>query len=244
MKLLTLIAVFILLANSVYGYSIDEVKKAYLYGDYNGAIKLAFELSEEKLSDELLYYLGLSFSKLGNYPQARKYLRKLLKRYPDSKRYQSALVKLVDCYFLEDNLERAQALYISILDKYPSAKYKPLIYLRLAQIAAKQGSWSAKHKYVDILAEDYPGSLEYVYAKRLKRRGDFFTIQVGAFSDKDNALSLVRKLKPRYSVYMVRETYQGLPLYKVRVGKFNTRKEAVVLAEILQDKGYPTRVYP
>jgi hypothetical protein len=150
----------------------------------------------------------------------------------------------VDAYFMEDNLDKAANLYLSILRKYPDFSYKPLVYLRLAQVAAKKGNWSQKNKYLELIKTDFRDSLEYELAKRLAQRGDYFTVQVGAFSKKSNALQLVRKLKPRYSAYIVEETGQDLVLYKVRVGKFKRKSEVQVVYDRLLKDGYSARIYP
>lgn len=229
---------------SSYSGSLDRAKEAYLYGDYNEAIRICQEIVEIKLSDEVLYFLALSYFKLGEYEKARDYFRYLLKEFKHSSVYETALVKLVDTYFLENNLDKAEGLYRSILEKYPSLNYKPLVYLRLAQVSAKKGRWSEEKKYLTLITENYKGSVESKLAQRLSQRGYFFTIQVGAFSKRDNALTYSREFKYKYPVYIVEEEDQDLVLYKVRVGKYKTRKQAEEIYQELAEKGYPARIYP
>jgi len=224
--------------------NINEIKKFYICGDYNEVIRLCLDRLKQKTDDETLYFIALSFSRLGNYPYARTYFRTLLKKFKDSHYHKKSLVKLVDTYFLEGNLIKAESLYKSIIEKYPRIDYKPLIYLRLAQIYAKKGEWDKMHKYINIIKTNYGNSFENQLAQRLEKRGDFFTIQVGAFSKKINALKFARELRSKYPVYVIREKEGELDLYKVRIGKYKDRDTAEDIFKKLLEEGYPARIYP
>ena len=228
----------------IYAGQLDKAKEAYLYGDYNEAIRICLELVERNPEADALYFLGLSFFKLHEYDEARSYFRCLAKDFKNSKFFDPAVVKLIDTYFLEGDLEKAEALYKSALKKYPSTKYKPLIFLRLAQVSAKKGKWSDKHHYVRLIKNQFPNTLEERLAQRLEKRGDFFTIQVGAFSKKANASKFAKKFKSKYPVYIVTESEEDLVLYKVRVGKYRDRLEVVNIYHKLLEEGYPARIYP
>jgi len=229
---------------SLYAQSLSSAEKAYIRGDYNETIRICLDKINSSVSDEALYFAALSFSKLGNYPRAREYFRRLLKGFKNSKFYDKALIKLVDTYFLEDNLEKSGYLYKSILKEYPNLSYKPLVYLRLAQISAKQGNWQNMHHYINIIKHAYPASVENRLALRLERRGDFFTVQVGAFSSKSNAVRFSRRLKPIYPVYIAAEKEENFTLYKVRVGKYKSKAQAENIYDSLTNEGYPARIYP
>ena len=75
--------------------------------------------------------------------------------------------------------------------------------------------------------------------------GRGFTIQVGAFSDKGNAVKLTNTLgKEIRDVYIsVFETPMAR-YYRVRVGHFNTRERAYRLAAKLADMGYSVMIAP
>jgi rare lipoprotein A len=75
--------------------------------------------------------------------------------------------------------------------------------------------------------------------------GRGFTIQVGAFSDKGNAVKMTKALGKEIrdvyiSVFETRETRY----YRVRVGHFNTRERAYRLAAKLADMGYSVMIAP
>lgn len=225
--------------------NLDKAYKAYLLGDYNSSLVQIQESMADKDSDEGIYLSGLSYLKLGDYPKARDCFRKIIKRFKYSDYYQASLVKLADAYFLEGNFKRAGALYKDILRKDIAPRFKPLLYLRLAQVNAKEGRWDKEKEYIKVIKENYPYTIENKLAKTLEERGYFFTIQVGAFSSKDNALNLKKELESKYfPVYIVKDAGEGLTLYKVRVGKFKKRKLAEGTYLSLVEEGYPAHIYP
>ncbi len=225
----------------VYSYTIRDVYEDYLFGDYHEAIKKAQDLRE---NDEVLYFLGLIHTKVGEYSKARIYLRKLLGRFPSSQFYEQGLVKLADTYFLEGNLSRAKELYRDIVQKHPNFHHLPTAYLRLAQIASKEGDWNLKRMYLRLIEEKYSDCSEMRFVKILQSYGDFFTIQVGAFSKKENALTVKKELEPKFPAYIVDDKKGGITLHKVRVGKYEKRDEAKRVFLQLLEQGYPAIIYP
>lgn len=226
---------------NIYGASLNDAYKDYLIGDYEEALMRAKDLPED---DGVLYFLGLTYIKLGNFPQAREYLIKLTHNYQRSAFYEQGLVRLADSYFLEGNLEKAKASYEELSKRAPSFNYAPLVYLRLAQIANKQGNWPDKKKYLAKLKEKYPQSAEVRFIDILESNDDFFTIQVGAFSNIGNAVSLKEEIAARYEAYIVEDKNHGYILHKVRVGKFKNRKDAERIYGRLIKQGYPAKIYP
>ena len=242
MKTISLVLVFIFsISFSAFPFSITDVHKEYLYGNYDDAIRIAKDLRE---SDETLYYLGLSYMKIGDYSKARTSLRRLLHRFSGSSFYEPGMVKLADTYFLEKDYPRAKELYLEIEQRATSGDFMPAVLLRLAQIASRQGKWDEKTKYTKRIKSKYPKASEMKFVKVLDALGDFFTIQVGAFSVRENALLLVEELKDEYSPYIVKERKGNYLLYKVRVGKFKDHYQAKKIASKLLNQGYPARIYP
>ena len=228
-------------ASTVYAASLIEAQKDYLYGRYDDALAKAQGLAE---TDDVLYFLGLAYAKVGNYRRGRVYLRKLIRCHPNSQFYGSGLIKLADTYFMEKNYQQAEELYQEIKSSYPSLNNISLVYLRLAQIATRQGLWSVQKEYIKLIKEKYPKSPELKLAEFLQGQGEFFTIQVGAFSSKKNALSLEEELSQNYKPYIVEEKGNGYSVYKVRVGRFKKRYDVQKVASRLINQGYPTRIYP
>ncbi len=66
-----------------------------------------------------------------------------------------------------------------------------------------------------------------------------YTVQTGAFEDKRNAKRLKEVLEWRYNgVYIKKARIKGRTYYRVRLGRFDTRKDAYELAKRLVDEGY------
>jgi len=221
--------------------ALDEAYKNYLSEDYEEAVIKAKNVNA---NDESLYFLGLVYMKMGNYPQSREYFLKLMQNYPRSSLYQEASLKLADTYFIEGDFPKAKALYKEVEKKYPSSDYRPVIYLKLAQVAEKEGQWDEKKKYLTLLKEKYPSNNEIFVADAGEAKEDFFTIQVGAFSSRKNALNMRNELSVKYDTYLLEEKKENYTLYKVRLGKFKTRKEAEKIWGRLVKQGYPAHIYP
>lgn len=231
----------VLFCFNLFALAIDDAYKDYLYGDYDAALDKARDLKQD---DQVLYFLGLLYIKTADFSQARTYFRRMVKSFPNTSLYESGLVKLADTYFLEDNFAKAESFYLEIENKKLCPNFMPLVYLRLVQIYSKEGLWEDKKKYLSKLKSKYPKSSEREFAERIEACGDFFYIQVGAFSDMENARTVESELKGSYSVYIFNDKKQGYTLYKVRVGDFKNRGEAESIYAKLISQGYPARVYP
>ena len=74
-------------------------------------------------------------------------------------------------------------------------------------------------------------------------RDGILTIQAGSFRELSNAFRLKAALELKYTgIYIDEADVKGNRYYRVRIGKFITRKEAVSLAETLANEGYPVLV--
>ncbi|MCK5288508.1 MAG: tetratricopeptide repeat protein, partial [Candidatus Omnitrophica bacterium] len=238
-KLVCVLLTYMLFVLPITGYSLslNDAQKDYLYGNYEEAISKTERLNE---TPDVLYFLGLAHIKIGNYSIAREYLRKIIKKDSRSKFYGQALVKLADTYFLQEKLDKAYQLFSEIKLCSMNLSNMPVVILRLAQISSRQGNFKNKRKYIKLLKEQYPQSAEIKYADILENYGDFFTVQVGAFIEKRNALALVKEFQDSYDIYID----ESQNIFKVRVGKYFKRSEAQKVTLEFLDKGYPARIYP
>ncbi len=219
----------------------NEASKDYIYGDYQDSLEKVQYL---KGGDEGLYLSGLNHLKLSDYTAARHDFEAILNHGSKNLLASQAAIKIADTYFLEHNFSQAKQLYQKLTTASVGKNFMPLLYLRLAQIAAKEGRWPDKRSYLGRLKEQYPASAEIKYAAILENYGDFFTIQVGAFSSLANAEAIRNDLRARYDVYVVRDIGGAITVYRVRVGKFARRDEAERACARLSDDGYPAIVYP
>jgi len=241
MRVVNILILLILVPGLCFAHCLSDAQRDYLYGNYEEAIKKAKDL---RASDESLYFLGIAHMKTGDYQKARSYLRKLISRFPNSGLWAQGAAKLADSYFLEGNYLKAGRLYEDIMEEGSSSDIMSLVYLRLAQIAGKKGDWKEKNKYLELIKKKYPQSPQIHFVDTLESYGDFFTVQVGAFSVKRNALSLFNELEKDYKPYIEEEAKNGYPIYKVRVGRFKKKYQADKVCLNLRDKGYPARIYP
>jgi rare lipoprotein A len=70
-----------------------------------------------------------------------------------------------------------------------------------------------------------------------------FTVQVGSFMEKENAMRLKRGLESRYGSVFIREwNDRKETFYRVRVGQYRTEEEAHKLARRLERDHYSVYV--
>lgn len=79
----------------------------------------------------------------------------------------------------------------------------------------------------------------YIKEVKYASSGGPYTIQVGAFREMDNALRLKSGLELKYKgVYVIEASVNNTTYYRVRVGKFQGKKEAFALAKTMAEEGY------
>ncbi|MCM8770267.1 MAG: tetratricopeptide repeat protein [Candidatus Omnitrophica bacterium] len=245
------ILVYLVLYPAVASYSSDfhNIRVNFLKGDYNACIvegeKILIDAYHSRDADELYYLLATSYLKTGNYLRAEDIFEILIKEFKDSKFRDEAYIGLGDVCLLEGDFSGAEAKYRELLRINPSTKLISLVTLKLAQVMLKQGKWEEARQYLNKLNEDFPLSLERRLAESFWNDDFYFTIQVGSFSDANNAKKLSQKLnEKKYPAYVDEFKVNDKITYRVRVGKFNTRQEAEDLAKKLAGLGYPTKIFP
>jgi rare lipoprotein A len=70
-----------------------------------------------------------------------------------------------------------------------------------------------------------------------------FTIQVGSFTERDNAVRLKAGLDLKYEgVYIIEALVKNTPYYRVRIGKFQRKEEAFTHAKAMAEEGYSPKI--
>ncbi|HEC70041.1 MAG: hypothetical protein DRP76_02205 [Candidatus Omnitrophota bacterium] len=226
---------------------IRAIEEALILKDYATAIRLAdlYLNKDSSEEDKALFLLGEAYIGNGSLVKARETFRSLYKKYPSSLYTPKAILRIADSFYLEGNYSQAKKIYNYFLNKYPESKLLSYAYLHLIYCEEKLGNWDLKKKYMKILEERYSDSIEASKLAELKRRGFKFIVQIGAFTERKNALNLVNSLKRKgFSAYIDEEKENGKIFYKVRAGEFLKRKEAQNLVEVLLDKGFPAQIFP
>jgi len=95
-----------------------------------------------------------------------------------------------------------------------------------------------------------PVRIEYIgrdnrYIKQVRdiSNADLVTIQIGSFKEIANAARLKMALELKYDkIYITEADVKGSRYYRVRIGTFRIRGEALHLAQALADEGYDTLI--
>lgn len=166
------------------------------------------------IKSKAYYLLGLCLLKEGKYEHARKQFNNVLSKYPSSIYRDDAKLGIADSYFLNAERQQANKLYQQFIRDFPRSE--------LASVARMHLEQSVEGKNLD---------------------NSYFSVQVGCFANKKNALSLYDRLaEDGYQVFIL--DVPSDDLYHVRVGKFSTRLEAEFLEQRLKGEGYSTKVCP
>jgi tetratricopeptide (TPR) repeat protein len=240
---------FFVSVSRVYALNLNKARFYFLNGDYSACInegeKILAGSANPKELDGLYYLLGLSYLKEGNYLRASDIFEIILKEFKNSPFKDEARLGLGDIYFLNSQYDRAVGSYKDLLAAQPDTKFAGLLYYRLSQCAFKNGNTTEGNDYLRRLRKEFPLNLENIANKDVSSFTNYYTVQVGSFSNAQNAKNLTQRLtQENYPAYIEQLDSQGKIVYKVRVGKFNLRQEAVELADKLSREGYPTKICP
>jgi len=225
--------------------TLDKAWTYYLKGDYKRAVDTCRIASKNRmLGEEGRYLMGLSQLKLSDSAEARKNFEFVLENYPSSSVKPELFLGIADSYFIEERFDAAEQEYKRLLGSSSSTGYGSIAYLRLAISQQRQGKWQEADASLHKLVRDYPLSLEIDEARTyLKRKGNFFSVQVGAFSKKENARKLLSTLRKKGYDVRIEKLYKDDKLiYFVKIGKFGTKAKAQQEAERLKKEGFSTRI--
>jgi tetratricopeptide (TPR) repeat protein len=177
------------------------------------------------------------------------------------------LMSLGNCYLGMDDYERAAASYRTLIKSMPDSHRVVSAYLLLAKSLQNLGkSGEAKESYQKVI-KDYPRSIEAHQAREhlnsfpltqssrveaqpampeATQTASYFSIQVGAVSQRSNAEKLASRLRKNgYPVSIILPSPGGSSLYKVRIGNFRTRDAALEMAQQLGEKEkLDTEIFP
>ncbi len=237
--------------SSSWAEQFDTIEISLLKEDYQAVIENCTRLLQDPSIqrpglDRIFYLRGIAYSKTQQISYAREDFQKIISEFPKSKLRLEAKLALADTYFLEGDYQTAQVEYKNLIANFPKENIAPAVLFRLAQCAQRLGNWEEAKYYFQQVQLKWQKSPEARLVEELKIGEEaFFCVQVGSFTDRNNAESLMEKLKKDYyPVYIVEIKKSGESFYRVRVGRFGIRKDAEDLAERLKLEGFPTRVCP
>ncbi|MGE4357125.1 MAG: tetratricopeptide repeat protein [Candidatus Omnitrophota bacterium] len=236
--------------NPCWGQEIDYLWENFLKGDYYTVISNCEGMKKKNLSDKLgaeFYYLmGMSYLYTGDSIFARNSFNFLLEKYPHSDWSDSAKIALGDCFLMERNFTEAVETYQSFIDKNKKSPLLSLAYFKLAETRRKQGLWDDAKKLHEKIKSLFPNSLEAKLSNDILSNNEFFyTLQVGSFINKENALRVVEDLNSQsIPAYISEFVKLGRIYYRVRVGRFLDSEECEKMRKKLIGAGYTPYIYP
>jgi rare lipoprotein A len=126
------------------------------------------------------------------------------------------------------NLQNGRTVEVRINDRGPFAKGRTIdLSYAAARSIGMLGPGTAPVR-IEVLGNEQPQLLAAAY-----------TIQVGAFADRDNALRLKSSLDKRFDgVYLATQNGLAGRYYRVRVGRFKQREQAVAFARTVTPLGF------
>jgi rare lipoprotein A len=125
------------------------------------------------------------------------------------------------------NLENGRAVEVRINDRGPFVKGRSI-----------DLSYAAARSIGMIGPGTVPVRIEVLGADRMQLAAAVYTIQVGAFTDRDNALRLKGTLATHFDgVYVAARESETGRYYRVRVGRFTQREQAAAFARSVTPLG-------
>lgn len=240
----------LIFADNTYALNLDNMKVNFLKGDYKAAIAEGEKLiAKDPHSDELYYILGLCYLKDGNYLRASDIFDVIIQEFRSSRFKEEAMMGLGDTYFLRDDFAKAWETYQEIIKNNPRTKLKTQVFYRLSEISFKRGDVRSGKEYLAKLRDKYPLAPEAKQSQEsfpVEKNNFYYSVQIGSFSNPDNANNLVGKLsKSGYLAYAeTGSSASGAKVYRVKAGKLKNRQEAEDLKKRLSLEGYPTKICP
>ncbi len=219
----------------------------FLKGDFSKAQDLYQELlknnSRSKLKPAIYYRLSQLARKTSDRQKEKEYLDKLKSEFPQSPE------ALSDKEFLP----LAKMNYSPGIHPAPSVNLKPeirennFVPAQPVKTEVKENDLvlapSAKANSPVPARESGPEGKTSASEQELISGS--YSVQVGAFSSLENARKLTLKLQAQgLSAYISAVDSLNKKVYKVRVGGFLSRQEAMAAESRLKTRGYPTKIIP
>jgi TolA-binding protein len=235
--------------NFALGYYLTAAK------DYQRLLR-AYPKSD--LAAEGLYWLASSKLAIGAADSAKFYFQRLMDQYVSSPMLSWAELGLVDAYFLLQDFPQALARCRAFLDTHPRSSLLPMALFRLAEIHEALEQREQAKEVFEQLVNEYPKTYQGEQARsqltewgwagkqqeKLEVEPGKYTVQVGAFSERANAINLQNQLHSAgYQVEVVKKAGRHRSLYLVWVGSYESRQEAERQAQLLEkQRGLPYQI--
>ena len=244
-KAVTIFVVFLLLASiQAAADDIGDFKRAqelYVKGRFKEALDAAnqfiSEYPESPVLPNALYLVGrLS----GEIAVALDKFSRIVVKYPRSSVTDNALFMIAQYHYAAGSYEKAVARFKFIADNYEKSDVGDAAHWWIIRGYFAMGDTSSARLWTEKLLLRYPASK---YAKLINSRQPdvkppephHFTIQAGSFLKEETAAALKESLVKRgHDAFVTRNEIAGKVLFRVRVGRFPSKKKAAEYAESLK----------
>jgi tetratricopeptide (TPR) repeat protein len=160
-------------------------------------------------ADRAVIKIAQYYFSRGLYVAARKHFLELIETYPSSPMIAEAMYFAAACLYASGNIESSYTEYKNVINQYPDSPFA-----RLAKEELQEGSFNGKDAH----------GLSNVNLANAKGK---FAIQIGAFTQVNNALNLKNYcLKLGLPVEIREKKENNATQYLVWVGAFETREAA------------------
>jgi len=225
------------------GMNLSTIEQAGKFGE---------TFAQSEAAPELLWISGCSFLAMGQADSALSEFEQILKSFPGSSWAQWAQLGRGDCFFAGGNYDQAIAQYNRVVHDYKYSEAFPFALSGLASSFPRLKRPEEALLYQNLLKERYPrspesvlnpaeterptkGSREEARAERLA--GIRYTVQLGVFGEKQNALKLRSEFERQgYSVKVNDKIIGGKRYRSVQIGSFVSYEDASRLKEELESQ--------
>lgn len=206
---------------------------------------LSKEISEKE-KQEAEYFYALSKLYQGEHQAALEIFKDLRERAKDIDLHDRTFLGIINAYYLQGQYREALRNCHGFTRTRADSDYMSTIYLRIARISLRLSHWDPARRYLQTILRKYPDSLEVFSARQLLEEKKFFTVQVGAFLNRQYADALASDLRNQgqYSYIVETRDQDGRTFYRVRVGQISSLNAAKHLKEKLSGVGLPAIVFP
>ena len=232
--------------------SFRAAEASFLRGDYQTAINnYIFFITAQPNSEytaEAYYRIGLSYLALDNKIDALSYLQDALTRVCRPQLKTQILNSLGILHFRQHNYPQAIKYYKSALKGDKTVLTLAMVYYNSAISLMRNGQWREGKEYMH-LARNNAGNntqLREAAAERLSLPTDTFTVQLGRFINKENAILYQKEvleqkgIKTSVNIMLI----EGQEFYHVWAGMLPTYGEAVRKAEDIRERGLEAIIIP
>jgi tetratricopeptide (TPR) repeat protein len=205
-----------------------------------------------RIVPEALWLSGSSLLAMEKTDSARADFDRILESYPGSPRAQWAALAKGDCFFLDQDYDRALTEYHQVLKQHRDSEAFPFALSGLVRCYSRLNDSDKALLYYNLLKEKFPRSMELgeMFVPRTappdkdedqeraeELGGVRYTIQLGVFGVRENALRLRSRFQEQgYSVRIESKTIATKKYSVVQLGSFTSYEEASKLKKELESQ--------